>query len=778
MQIKNLFIKQYGPITDRDYQFQPGFNLLFGPNEKGKSLTFDALVKLLFGKDSKQFDSINRVAEQPGEFGSFVTIAHQQKQKEITSKLQGKPSLTDLVNLSAEECQNLFFIRNSQLSIGQDLSEQDQFYTNITDRLTGLKTQEIQDLKDELRDMAQLTERTDKFQSTQDNQQLGERLEQAQQLLKPEGKIGQLIAQDQREQWSVLEVKALRLHQESQRLNQQLAKLEQAQHKQEYQSVKKSLDKIQEVELKLKDLQAVSQEQIEAFNEHQHTLSYLEESKQELKQELKTKQKQHSKIKQDLSKIEKKIAQQEQGQQQIQHQFQPQLDRVKNQIANNNADQLTHTWQWGLMGSATLLILTIIAYMLQPATVVIVAMIVFGLTTLVTGWQYLQQVQKQQSVANQIEHLRLSLNEFGIESREIEPMLRQLRDKQQQFQALQQQQLKLSMENKQLREDIAGLKNDKLKQVRSKVHLHQQGLEKIRTQADVKNLKELQAKLKDKQQLQQAKQEKSAILEEKLGKPQGFIRDDVKFWQQKMQPLKKYADIKVKTQYSAQKVEEIKEKRQAINQSLEKRRQQLTTFKQQLRDLQRIVNNVLKEREEPLLCQSMADLTQAKQEIEKFIAYHQQSRQNILDTIAILEEIEEEDKQKVGALFGAGSLISQHFSRITNDHYQQVFFDSNTNRINVERADDQILQARQLSAGTYDQLYFSIRLGLGQKLLGEEKGFFIMDDPFLKADQKRLQQQMQMLFTLAKQSWQIIYFSAKEEIKAIVEETDANLVAV
>ncbi len=63
MKIKNLIIRNYGPLEERSYQFSSGFNLLFGKNEQGKSLTFDALVKLLFGKNSKIFDSINRVED-------------------------------------------------------------------------------------------------------------------------------------------------------------------------------------------------------------------------------------------------------------------------------------------------------------------------------------------------------------------------------------------------------------------------------------------------------------------------------------------------------------------------------------------------------------------------------------------------------------------------------------------------------------------------------------------------------------------------------------------
>ncbi|NIO05888.1 MAG: AAA family ATPase [Proteobacteria bacterium] len=50
MRIKELFIKRYGPLRDRSYVLTGRFNLLVGKNEEGKTLTIDALVKLLLGR--------------------------------------------------------------------------------------------------------------------------------------------------------------------------------------------------------------------------------------------------------------------------------------------------------------------------------------------------------------------------------------------------------------------------------------------------------------------------------------------------------------------------------------------------------------------------------------------------------------------------------------------------------------------------------------------------------------------------------------------------------
>jgi uncharacterized protein YhaN len=113
MRIKEFFVKRYGPLRDKGYFLADSFNLLFGKNEEGKTLTIDALVKLLFGKHIKDFERIDRVEETPE---GYLVVEDDHGQE---VKLPEKGILTDLAHLTASECRNLFVIRNSDLSIHQ-----------------------------------------------------------------------------------------------------------------------------------------------------------------------------------------------------------------------------------------------------------------------------------------------------------------------------------------------------------------------------------------------------------------------------------------------------------------------------------------------------------------------------------------------------------------------------------------------------------------------------------------------------------------------------------
>jgi len=78
-----------------------------------------------------------------------------------------------------------------------------------------------------------------------------------------------------------------------------------------------------------------------------------------------------------------------------------------------------------------------------------------------------------------------------------------------------------------------------------------------------------------------------------------------------------------------------------------------------------------------------------------------------------------------------------------------------------------------LSGGTHDQLYLVIRLSIAERMLGDDRGFFILDDPFVKSDIGRLKNQLQLLKSMAGAGWQILYFSAKKEVYDLLK-TDVS----
>ena len=148
----------------------------------------------------------------------------------------------------------------------------------------------------------------------------------------------------------------------------------------------------------------------------------------------------------------------------------------------------------------------------------------------------------------------------------------------------------------------------------------------------------------------------------------------------------------------------------------------------------------------------------------------QEKKDNALTAISIFENLEREEEEKISSLFGKDSPISKHFREITGGIYQEIeFIVDDVKKVQVRLKDGSTLDAANLSGGAYDQLYLSVRVALGEKLLKGSKGFFIMDDPFVKADKERLERQIDILRSISKLGWQIIYFTAKDEVRDVLK---------
>jgi uncharacterized protein YhaN len=71
---------------------------------------------------------------------------------------------------------------------------------------------------------------------------------------------------------------------------------------------------------------------------------------------------------------------------------------------------------------------------------------------------------------------------------------------------------------------------------------------------------------------------------------------------------------------------------------------------------------------------------------------------------------------------------------------------------------EKYLFQESLSSGTLDQLYFTLRVALGEYLTGRSTFPLILDDPFITFDPERLKQAVRILQDLAR-GHQILWFT-------------------
>ena len=217
-------------------------------------------------------------------------------------------------------------------------------------------------------------------------------------------------------------------------------------------------------------------------------------------------------------------------------------------------------------------------------------------------------------------------------------------------------------------------------------------------------------------------------------------------------------------------VEKLKTDRESCRLRVAEIIERTKSIQNNLLEIEREVNTVLQPEGDYLHCKTSLDLNVIGRELSNFIQCTSAMKDHTLEVLDLLEAVELEKRERVSELFGKESAVSKYFSNITEGRYVEVALNQETMIIEVIRNDNRRLDAERLSSGTYDQLYLAIRIALGEKILKQDKGFFILDDPFIRSDTERLDKQIDTLKKMSSWGWQILYFSAKEEIRQRLEK--------
>lgn len=148
MRIKEIFIQRYGKLRPFHTTFKKNTCIIFGPGGSGKTLTIDAILRMLLGKDAVWFLRHKEVDETPA---GYLVIEKDGKEFKLGEDMH----LSDVPGLELDpaELKNLFVIQDADLGI----SDEDKFYGRVTNKLIGVRTEDIRRIKDELRKRGRLS---------------------------------------------------------------------------------------------------------------------------------------------------------------------------------------------------------------------------------------------------------------------------------------------------------------------------------------------------------------------------------------------------------------------------------------------------------------------------------------------------------------------------------------------------------------------------------------------------------------------------------------------
>ena len=732
------------------------FNLFFGRNEDGKTLTIDALVKLLLGRNIRDFEHIDRVGENPEGY----VIIEDDKGKEI--KLPEKGNLTKVAGLTPSECRNIFVIRNSDLSIAHE----SEFYTNVTDRLTGLRTEKISKIKEILRDLSKITP-GGIFRDIKD-EKLKTRIENAKDLM---GKIETLARVIKEEGFDEVEEESVRWGEKKDGVIQKMENLEDVRRREKYEKGKEALDKLKEALEETKAFEIYNEEDEQLWRDCEKDIQTYNKEKEALLTDLEENEEVLKETSKKLREKERDFQVSDERKKKLDNEVKPELRiyEIKSQDLALQEGKSKFFTSIGII-SAILLGISLLGVITRPSLLLYILALLFSISTVVLGIFKFQFVKDKASLAGALERIKLTLSEFELSADSIKGILSNIQKSNEEYgkNVDDIQQVKRRKEN--LEDKIEELKNKTIPDIEKKIKGAKDKIDEIKRRSGEESFREYANKLKLKQKHQELLGEQGSVLKSLFGVKAKSFEENISYWNGEIKDLEEYKDKAKGMEYNEKTVSKLKEEQESCEKKLEELEVKMSRFQKSLEEIEREANKILPLEADYLHCKTSVDLEAVRDKLSEFVNENETSKGTALGVIRIFEEMEKEEKEKVSQLFGRDSSVSKYFKAITEGLYQEVAFSQEIGKIKVRRKDGVILEAEKLSGGAYDQLYLSIRLALGEKLLKGKKGFFIMDDPFVKADPDRLERQIEMLRKISELGWQVLYFSAKGEVKEALEE--------
>lgn len=757
MKIKGFSITRYGPLSKMEHISLGNFNLFFGRNEEGKTLTIDALVKMLLRKNIRDFIHIDRVEENPE---GYLIIENEEKEE---IKLPEKGDLTKLADLSSSECRNIFIIRNSDLSIAGE----SEFYTNVTDRLTGLRTRQIRSIKKKLRELGKLT-RADSSASLSNGKEFGKiksRLDKAVSLIE---EISILEDEIKEEGFDRLEEESIRVKEEKDEIREKIERLEEAGKREKYEKGKKALQALKRASKKSKDLEVYNEGDSQLWRDNERDIKSSEKEKEQLLVELNEKGRTFQKTSESLKEREQEFHTFKERKKELDNEVKPEIKNYQTKKGELVLKETKNKFLTFLLAvSAILLGISLLGIIIRPGLLFYLLAILFSISLVISSIFKLQLKKERGWLGQLFEGIKVSLSPFGLGAEDIEGILFHIQKFEEQYSKKAGQLEEVRGEKKLLQNEMEKLKEERIAGIEDKINSAHRKIEDVKIKAREESLPKYSRKLKLKLKCEKLAREQESFLKALLAEKSESLEENVSHWEEEIKELEEYKDKARYMKYNEKSIVKSKEKGELLEQELKKIESTMEKFQKELAGIERRVNEILggELEEDYLYCKTSVDLEAIRSKLQESIDENETKKVDVLEVMRIFEEIEREEKEKVSQLFGEESPVSYHFKEITDGLYQKVTFNQERGKIEVERKDGLILDAGKLSGGAYDQLYLSIRLALGEKLLKEKKGFFIMDDPFIKASPDRLKRQIGMLRRISQSGWQIIYFTAKGEVK-------------
>ena len=758
MRIKALRIDRYGPLSDFSRTHVGDFTVVYGTNERGKTLIIDALIKMLFRKEfsklARHFGNIQRVTEAPEGF-----LVLESKGSQI--KIEGDMSVTDYLPVDAQAFRNIFIVRDSDIGI----VEEAKFYAELSERLAGLKTSEITRIKRILQQKGRLTNPTAKsdLSKAAAADHAGRRVETARALIEEiEGKVTVFINSD----YDRLERRLVESKDQITQMQTELGVLKNAQTREKYNTCEKNLEELERCVNKLRHLSNINDDGMEQWKQLDFERGRLGADIEAAEDQRLRDEERLQQINEDYAHVRARVTELEEQHRQVEEGLKPEMQKCLELMRTSRRHRARASmWRIGALAALGLLAISMVGSVIHPsmffygASVVFLGALALSVSRLIrlrrTEWRVREDMEEIRRLAKRFDlNIETSEDLMNMQNpfeRELAAEQVKLHELDIACRALGSQQLSFSQKT--------GRQRERLLEVQDQI-------KNFALQSGTANIEAYRVSLDTQRELKARVNTLYALLTNELGEAKSEVMIDV--WNKALdEKLAAIPDDGGGIPYDVARVRMLQREIEKTNVQVEETNQALNLGRRELRDLELKLTQSGIFSDNLVVCRTTKDLEALAVELREFIGEIERQVQDAKAAIRLFELIEVEEKSRLIELFGSGRPVSSYFKMMTDGLYEEVCFDIATNEITVLTADNSLLPVNRLSGGALDQLYLAIRISIAERLMSEP-GFFILDDPFIKADIHRVATQMNVLKLIVQTGWQILYISAKKAVDDVL----------
>ncbi|MDZ5811761.1 AAA family ATPase [Halorubrum sp. AD140] len=749
MKLTDIHIDRYGPLPRFTHECEDNFEVFYGPNESGKTLLLEAVLKLLEPDIETAIPHVSRVDESPS--GHVVV-----ETGDTDQKLGDGMVLGDLVDLSPQHLRNIFVIRDSDLQ----LRDEHEFYDSVTQQIGDLHTNEIDAIQSRLVVHGRLTSVDGRgLSSARSRSNAAEVRDQTTTLA---ADIREYIGDAEASDIAAAEREAVAVTTELQRCEDERAIQEAAETWDTHATLTERLTTYRDAIEQLDD--EVSQSTLNELERLDREIVAAEDEIEDLESKRSSLREERRQLKTETDSVEAALVPLEARADDV-----AKVTRVLASFRESHGESIgasrgmpfakyTALVGLGLGGVAAIV----------GSTIAGVLLAVLG--GMAAGWYGLQHrsvtatEREQEQVLQQAQDAGLDVTTIA----EIGPATRAFRDE---LAGLQDRRDELVRQIG-VKDELIDECTDDLETAREQRRSNREKRHTLLREVDAANIEEYRERVAAQETLKRKRDQAVQSLTDALGTPSTTEPEPeppLEHWEGALETMVADVDENVDAdEYDPDRLPALREQQEELTQRREELTEQLEAHERRLREfddrIQALSTEPFLDDSVSLPSRSVEGLRDVVHELNQLVEQIERDADIAREALDIFDNIQSEEEQKITDLFGTESRATDVFQTITADRYTGVTYDAEERVIQVHTNGQEVFTPTQLSHGTTEQLYFSARVGLAEQLLSSEPGFFLLDDAFLPADRRRLQEGFEVLRELAADGWQILYFTAKDEV--------------